>query len=52
MAANARARDFTATTRAPGSEKAFAMPSTIRGSSSQIRIEQSAKLVLRGLWRG
>jgi hypothetical protein len=55
MAANARTRDFTATTRAPASEKAFAMPSAIRGSSSQMRIEQPAKLALFMVvvpWRG
>jgi hypothetical protein len=40
------ANDRTVTTRAPASVKASAMPIAIRGSSSQMRIEQPARLEL------
>jgi hypothetical protein len=43
---NASESDRTFNTRAPAREKASAMPSAIKGSSSQMRIEQPAKLAL------
>ena len=43
---NAWASDRTVTTRAPTFEKASAMSIAIMGSSSQMRIEQPAKLAL------
>ena len=55
MATNAWAIERTVTTRAPTFEKASAMPIAIMGSSSQMRIEQPAKLVLLMVdvpWRG
>ena len=45
-AMSALANDRAVTTRAPAPVNASAMPSAIRGSSSQMRIEQPAKLVL------
>ena len=54
MAMSARASDGTVNTRAPASVKASAMPSAIKGSSSQMRTEQPARLALfmLVLWRG
>jgi hypothetical protein len=46
MTMNAWASDRTVTTRAPTFEKASAMSIAIRGLSSQMRIEQPAKLAL------
>jgi hypothetical protein len=46
MATNARARDCAVITRAPAFEKSFAISSAIRGSSSQMRMVQPAKLAL------
>jgi hypothetical protein len=43
---NARARDCAVTTRAPAFETSFAISSAIRGSSSQMRMVQPAKLAL------